>query len=136
MIATLVRSSVMLCVALAFVGWQAGRRETKSGSAVIGEAMLMVIMLITVNVATVVIARTLTAPFLAALPRGGWSSFPVEVIVTALNVVLGLWTASILLQFAQNIGRRTYGLPTEPIEWIRHPNKSRRKTRKRKQRVK
>jgi hypothetical protein len=129
MTATLIRSSLMLCVSLALVGWQAGWRGAKPASASLGEGIIILFMLLVANVAAVVMASTLLSPLLAMLPRGEWSAVPGEVVIRSASAISGLWTASILLQCAQNIGRRCYGLPLEPIEWVNPPKNRRRKER-------
>lgn len=125
MIGALARSTLLLCVSLAFVGWQAGWRGKKSGSASLGEGILILCMLLVANVAAVVITSTLFAPLLARLPRGEWSAVPGEIAIRSASVISGLWTASILLQWAQNIGRCSFGLPCKPIEWVKPTIKDR-----------
>ena len=126
MIATLVRSAAMLSVSLVLIGWQAGFRGAKPKTAGLGEVLLMLAMLLVANVAMVVIASTLFSPFLASLPRNEWVALPGEIGIRSVGAISGLWTASILLQCAQNVGRRFYGVPAEPIEWVKPSRKPRR----------
>ena len=131
MIATLARSSLMLCVSLAVVGWQAGWRGAKPGSAGVGEAILTLLSLLMANVAMVVMASTLSSPLLATLPADEWSAVPGLIAIRSMSIISGLWSASVLLQSAQNMGRRLYGLPLEPIQWIGLPKKPLRKKHQR-----
>ena len=132
MIATLVRAALTLSVSLALVGWQAGWRGTKPGSAGLGEVILILCALLGANVASVVITSTLLGPLLPAIPGDGWAAVPGEIAIRSTIVISGVWSASILCQCAQNIGRSWYGAPLEPIEWVNLPNKARPKKRRRK----
>lgn len=130
MAATFLRSTLMLVASLAVVAWGTVTTEAKHSKAGLGVLLPVIVAMLVTNVATVVMAGTCSRPLLTFLPHNEWMALPGEIVIRASSAVFGLWAASILLQCAQNVGRRLSGLSAEPIEWIRLPKKPRHKKKR------